>query len=89
VRGNPSVRLVVGRFGVGLTQLPFQPTLEWAHRTAADFQQTADYFRTRNVQVVNTSWTYDPQEFEEWLSNIGRRPTLEPFESKVRFVIRE
>jgi subtilisin family serine protease len=81
-RGNPAVRLVVARFGVGLTQLPFQPTPEWAHHTAADFQQTADYFRTRNVRVVNMSWSYDPQEFEEWLSNTGAG--ADPVERKRR-----
>jgi hypothetical protein len=70
-RGNPAVRLVVARFDGEVTQLPFQPTPEWARRMAADFRQMSDYFRTRNVRVVNMSWSYDPQEFEQWLSNTG------------------
>jgi len=70
-RGNPAVRLVVARFDDDVTQLPFQPTAEWARHMAADFKQMADYFRTRNVRVVNMSWNNDPQEFETWLSNTG------------------
>jgi subtilisin family serine protease len=61
-RGNPAVRLVVARFDCDVTQLPFQPTTEWAHRMAADFRQFSDYFRTRNVRVVNMSWNNDPAE---------------------------
>ena len=70
-RGNPAVRLVVARFDDQLPDLPFQPTPEWAHRMAADFMQMSDYFRTRNVRVVNLSWGDDPQEIELWLSRTG------------------
>ena len=70
-RGNPAIRLVVARFNDDISQLPFQPTREWARRLAADFQQMSDYFRTRNVRVVNLSWENDPEEFEDWLSNTG------------------
>jgi subtilisin family serine protease len=71
VRGNPAARLVVARFDDQLPDLPFVPTPEWAHRMAADFQQMSDYFRTRNVRVVNLSWGDDPQEIELWLSKTG------------------
>jgi subtilisin family serine protease len=37
----------------------------------AAFQQMSDYFRTRNVRVVNMSWGDDPGEFETWLSKTG------------------
>src|ERR1700735_3083702 len=37
----------------------------------ADFLQMSDYFRTRNVRVVNMSWSDDPSEFETWLSKTG------------------
>jgi subtilisin family serine protease len=70
-RGNPAARLVVARFNDQLPDLPFQPTPEWAHRLASDFLQMSDYFRTRNVRVVNMSWGDDPQEFEMWLSKTG------------------
>lgn len=71
VRGNPAARLVVARFNDQLPDLPFAPTSEWAHRLGADFQQISDYFRTRNVRVVNMSWGDDPQEFETWISKTG------------------
>jgi subtilisin family serine protease len=81
-RGNPAVRLVVARFNDSISHLPFQPTPEYARRMAADFQQMSDYFRTRNVRVVNMSWADDPQEFEAWLSNTGAG--ADPVERKRR-----
>jgi subtilisin family serine protease len=71
VRGNPAARLVVARFNDDLPYLPFAPTEEWARRMGEDFQQLGDYFRTRNVRVVNMSWGDEPQEFELWLSKTG------------------
>jgi len=71
VRGNPAGRLVVARFNDQLPDLPFRPTEQWARQLAADFQQMSDYFKTRNVRVVNMSWGDDPQEFETWLSKTG------------------
>src|SRR5205807_2711638 len=41
------------------------------HKLAADFLEMSNYFRTRNVRVVNMSWGDDPQEFEIWLSKTG------------------
>jgi subtilisin family serine protease len=81
-RGNPAVRLVVARFNDQLPDLPFQPTPEWAHKLAADFMEMSNYFRTRNVRVVNMSWGDYPQEFELWLSKTGG-PT-DPAELKKR-----
>ena len=81
-RGNPAIRLVVARFNDQLPDFTFQPTPEWAHRLGAAFQQMSDYFRTRNVRVVNMSWADDPQEFELWLSRTGG-PT-DPAERKRR-----
>ena len=69
--GNPAVRLVVARFNDSISSLPFQPTPEYARHMAADFMQMSDYFRTRNVRVVNMSWENDPREFETWLSKTG------------------
>ena len=71
VRGNPAARLVAARFNDQLADLPFPPTEEWARRLGADFQQIADYFKTRNVRVVNMSWGDDIPEFESWLSKTG------------------
>jgi subtilisin family serine protease len=71
VRGNSAARLVVARFNDQLPDLPFAPTEEWARHMGAAFQQMSDYFRTRNVRVVNMSWGDDPQEFETWISKTG------------------
>jgi subtilisin family serine protease len=71
VRGNPAARLVVARFDDQLADFPFQPTEAWVARIGADFQQMADYFRTRQVRVVNMSWGDDAAEFETWLSKTG------------------
>ena len=71
VRGNPAARLVVARFNDQLPDMKFAPTEQWARQMGAAFQQLADYFRTRNVRVVNMSWSDDPQEFETWLARTG------------------
>jgi subtilisin family serine protease len=71
VRGNPAARLVVARFNDQLPDLPFAPTAEWARHLGAAFRQMSDYFRTRNVRVVNMSWGDDPEEFETWISKTG------------------
>lgn len=71
VRGNAAARLVVARFNDQLSDLPFPPTDEWARHLGADFQQMSDYFRTRNVRVVNMSWGDEPEEFERWISKTG------------------
>ena len=71
VRGNPAARLVVARFDDQLPDFPFQPTEAWVRKMGGDFQQMADYFRTRHVRVVNMSWGDDVSEFETWLSKTG------------------
>ncbi len=71
VRGNAAARLVVARFNDELPDLPFAPTPEWARHLGADFQQMANYFRSRNVRVVNMSWGDEPPEFETWISKTG------------------
>ncbi len=81
-RGNPAVRLVVARFDDQLPDLPFQPTPEWAHRMGDAFMKMSDYFRTRNVRVVNMSWGDDPSEIELWLSKTGG--PSDPAERKAR-----
>lgn len=68
VRGNPAARLVVVQFNDALTDLPFTPTVEWAEKFKAAFQQAGDYFRANNVRVVNMSWDDDVAEFEQWLT---------------------
>lgn len=71
LRGNPAARLVVTRFVDELSELPFQPNEAWLLRMTDAFKQVGDYYRTRNVRVVNMSWVDDAQEFETWLSKTG------------------
>jgi hypothetical protein len=68
VRGNPAARLAVIRLRYGTDVLSFPPTDERARRLAADAQQVSEYFRTRNVRVVNMSWGNTPQDFESLLA---------------------
>jgi subtilisin family serine protease len=67
-RGNPAARLVVAQFYDSLAEIPFPPTVEWANKFKADFQQVGDYFRTNDVRVVNMSWGDDISEIEQWLT---------------------
>jgi hypothetical protein len=67
VRGNPAARIVVVQFNDNIGAMPFPPTLEWAGKFKADFQQVGHYFRTNDVRVVNISWADELEEFEYWL----------------------
>ena len=71
LRGNPAARLVVARFNDGLPDFKFPPTDAWVLKMGADFQQMADFFRTRHVRVVNMSWGDQPSEFETWIDKTG------------------
>ena len=68
VRGNPAARIVVVQFNDNLGEMPFAPTLEWARKFKADFQEVGEYFKANNVRVVNISWADSEAEFEYWLS---------------------
>jgi subtilisin family serine protease len=67
-RGNPAARIVVAQFYDSLPEIPFPPTVEWANKFKAAFQQIGEYFRANNVRVVNMSWGDDVKEIEEWLT---------------------
>jgi subtilisin family serine protease len=71
IRGNPAARLVVARFDDELPDMKFPPTDAWVQKLGGDFQAMAEFFRTRNVRVVNMSWGDQPAEFEEWLDKTG------------------
>ncbi len=68
VAGNPAAQLVVAQFYDSLAQIPFAPTVAWAERFKADFQQLGDYLWDHNVRVVNMSWSDNVSEIEQWLS---------------------
>ncbi len=68
VRGNPAARIVVAQFYDSMAEFPFPPTVEWAKRFKAAFQQIGAYFKTNNVRVVNMSWGDDVTEIEQWVA---------------------
>ena len=68
VRGNPAAQLVLIQFDDALPDLPFAPTVAWAERFKADFQQVGEYLRDHDVRVVNMSWADSQSEIEDWLS---------------------
>lgn len=70
-RGNPAARLAVARFDDQLPDMKFPPTDAWVQKLGADFQEMAEFFRSRHVRVVNMSWGDQPQEFEQWLDKTG------------------
>ncbi len=67
VRGNPAARLVVIQFNDSLPDMQFPPTVAWAEKFKADFQQVGEYLRKNNVRVVNMSWGDSQGEIEQWL----------------------
>ncbi|HEV2617496.1 MAG TPA: S8 family serine peptidase [Candidatus Acidoferrales bacterium] len=78
VRGNPASRIVVFRFN--LPTHAFPPSIDRAKRLAADYQQISEYCRTRNVRVVNMSWSSTVAGFEDWLWST--KPHLDPEKRK-------
>jgi subtilisin family serine protease len=77
VHGNPAAQLVVVQFNDGLADLPFEPTVAWAEKFKADFQQVGDYLRSHDVRVVNMSWGDYVSEFEQWLDKTSSEKDAE------------
>jgi subtilisin family serine protease len=55
-RGNPAIRLAVGRISFDWRMTPEPPSEALAQRQAADFQTFVRWFRDHRVRVVNMSW---------------------------------
>jgi subtilisin family serine protease len=74
LRGNPAAQLVVGRMTFDYKLVPTPPTEALAHRDAANYQTTVDYFRSRHVRVVNMSWGGTPAGLAQALekNNVGK-----------------
>ncbi|MFT7289559.1 MAG: subtilisin family serine protease [Halieaceae bacterium] len=65
--GNPLARILVARMTYGHTMIPEKPTLAQAHREAAMFLETSEYFRGNGVRVVNMSWGGSLRSIEQAL----------------------
>jgi subtilisin family serine protease len=70
-RGNPAVRLAVGRITFDWHNIPLAPSEELSRRTAADDQAYVDWFRSNHIRVVNMSWGGGPEDYETALEKNG------------------
>jgi subtilisin family serine protease len=70
-RGNPAIRLAVGRITFDWHNIPLAPSEELSRRTAADYGAYVDWFRSNGVRVVNMSWGGGPQDDEAALEKNG------------------
>jgi subtilisin family serine protease len=70
-KGNPAVRLAVGRLTFDWHNVPLAPTEELSKRAAAADQAYVDWFRKNHVRVVNMSWGGGPQDDESALEKNG------------------
>jgi subtilisin family serine protease len=70
-RGNPAVRLAVGRITFDWHNVPLPPSEELSRRNAADYQAYVDWFRANHIRVVNMSWGGGPQDYEVALEKNG------------------
>jgi subtilisin family serine protease len=55
-RGNPAIRLAVGRLSFDWRMTPEPPSEALAQRQAANFQTYVRWFHDHHVRVVNMSW---------------------------------
>jgi subtilisin family serine protease len=70
-RGNPAVRLAVGRITFDWHNVPMPPSEELSRRDAKDYQAYVDWFRAHHIRVVNMSWGGGPQGYEVALEKNG------------------
>lgn len=70
-RGNPAIRLAVGRMTFDWHNVPLQPSKELSERTAKNLQAYVDWFRANHIRVVNMSWGEGPRDYEVALEKNG------------------
>ena len=70
-KGNPAIRLAVGRITFDWHNVPLAPSEELSRRAAADSQAYVDWFRANQIRVVNMSWGGGPQDDEVALEKNG------------------
>jgi subtilisin family serine protease len=70
--GNPYARLLGVRLTFDFKSIPrVTPSVEQAHKTAANYQATVDYLKAAGVRVVNMSWGGSKQDVETQLEQKG------------------
>ena len=70
-RGNPAIRLAVGRITFDWHNVPLPPSKELSERSAKDDQAYVDWFRANHIRVVNMSWGGGPRDDEVALEKNG------------------
>lgn len=70
-RGNPAIRLAVGRIGFDWHNIPMRPSEALSQRDAADDQAYVNWFKRNNIRVVNMSWGGTPSDYETALEKNG------------------
>lgn len=70
-RGNPAIRLAVGRITFDWHNVPLPPSKELSERAAKDDQAYVDWFRSNHIRVVNMSWGGGPRDDEVALEKNG------------------
>ena len=70
-RGNPAIRLAVGRITFDWHNVPLPPSEELSQRAADDSKAYVDWFRANHIRVVNMSWGGGPQDDETALEKNG------------------
>ena len=70
-RGNPAIRLAVGRITFDWHNVPLPPSEELSRRDAKDDQAYVDWFKANHIRVVNMSWGGGPQDDEVALEKNG------------------
>jgi subtilisin family serine protease len=70
-RGNPAIRLAVGRLTFDWHNIPLPPSEELSRRSADDDKAYVDWFRANHIRVVNMSWGGGPQDDEVALEKNG------------------
>jgi len=70
-RGNPAIRLAVGRITFDWHNVPLPPSKELSERSAKDDEAYVDWFRANHIRVVNMSWGGGPRDDEVALEKNG------------------
>lgn len=71
-KGNPFAKILAARLTFPYESLPAPPTMEKSKRWAKLFENTIGYFKANNVKVVNMSWGYDQNYYENLLAMNGK-----------------
>jgi subtilisin family serine protease len=70
-KGNPYAKIMAARLTFPYENIPAPPTMENSKRWAKLYENTVEYFKKNNVKVVNMSWGYDQNYYENLLAMNG------------------